>query len=394
MPIIRNGHSTDYIKRQAKKIGKEMGITHIQALNLAAQNAGFFNWQHCINAKGKNPSLGITKQIPHPLVLRFRMALGSPSSKPNARMPVSAHQQIATLLKEVSYFTSDRRSIEKHVRSVRCELDDWVQKEHKTEEEMSSEVFHNMYYGSLTVRPDAEQRNHLIARLDRVASILSEHYHDCPPLRSLHRKLEMAKRAISRWLELPIKAQPTRYRYPRPVKSGTLIRLKRSGEHAIVYDSLAGNGYGVSCYGHGGSYILDRESFTVPKDQSGAANFIPMRLVLPYGKWTCADGTEVLFNRDYSPLWYKSPNGKVGTLDPDTWVSWKGSSHYFNDGQVPWHKKRQAKADECFAVLKEWGVDTQRPKILDWWAKAMQDGNMAPLDKKNTSKRFPTSAAA
>jgi hypothetical protein len=115
-----------------------------------------------------------------------------------------------------------------------------------------------------------------------------------------------------------------------------------------------------------------------------------MRLTLPYGKWTCANGTEVLFNRDYCPIWYKMPSGKVASLDPDTWVSYVGtSSHYYNDGQVPWHKKRKAKADECLAVLKEWGVDNKRPKILDLWVKAIQDGNMAPLKAKNMAKRLP-----
>jgi hypothetical protein len=28
---------------------------------------------------------------------------------------------------------------------------------------------------------------------------------------------------------------------------------------------------------------------------------------LPYGKWTCPDGREVLFNRFYEPIWQRHP---------------------------------------------------------------------------------------
>ncbi len=31
--------------------------------------------------------------------------------------------------------------------------------------------------------------------------------------------------------------------------------------------------------------------------------------VLPYGLWTCADGSEVLFNRRYAPLWQRAETG-------------------------------------------------------------------------------------
>lgn len=46
MNLHLNGHSAEYIKRQAKKIKKEMGIRHHEALERAAQDAGFSNWKH------------------------------------------------------------------------------------------------------------------------------------------------------------------------------------------------------------------------------------------------------------------------------------------------------------------------------------------------------------
>ena len=46
--------------------------------------------------------------------------------------------------------------------------------------------------------------------------------------------------------------------------------------------------------------VADYEYVPTP---GGGALFVPMRLVLPYGVWTAADGAKVLFSRDYkSPL--------------------------------------------------------------------------------------------
>ncbi|MDP1810724.1 MAG: YozE family protein [Sediminibacterium sp.] len=40
-------YTLDYIKRQAKNLKKERGITHTQALELTAKANGFSNWMHC-----------------------------------------------------------------------------------------------------------------------------------------------------------------------------------------------------------------------------------------------------------------------------------------------------------------------------------------------------------
>lgn len=50
-----NGHTGDFIKRQAKKIAKEQNIPHHQALEQAAINAGFSNWNHFVNASKETP---------------------------------------------------------------------------------------------------------------------------------------------------------------------------------------------------------------------------------------------------------------------------------------------------------------------------------------------------
>jgi hypothetical protein len=54
--------------------------------------------------------------------------------------------------------------------------------------------------------------------------------------------------------------------------------------------------------------------------------------LLPYGKWTCADGREVLFNRDYQAIWQRYPGRQACEADPFEWVEWLSAENYFDDG--------------------------------------------------------------
>lgn len=56
-----NGHTGDFIKRQAKKIKKQENISHVQALDKASMNAGFKNWRHFHNTL-KDVSLSYPKE--------------------------------------------------------------------------------------------------------------------------------------------------------------------------------------------------------------------------------------------------------------------------------------------------------------------------------------------
>ena len=46
-----------------------------------------------------------------------------------------------------------------------------------------------------------------------------------------------------------------------------------------------------------------------------------MKLMLPYGKWICENASEVLFNRDYKPIWIKDEIGVVYSVEPHLWIS-------------------------------------------------------------------------
>lgn len=51
---------------------------------------------------------------------------------------------------------------------------------------------------------------------------------------------------------------------------------------------------------------------------------------LPYGVWRCVDGREVLFNRNYEPLWQRH-RGQIALADSREWVDFV-SQVYFYEG--------------------------------------------------------------
>jgi hypothetical protein len=87
---------------------------------------------------------------------------------------------------------------------------------------------------------------------------------------------------------------------------------------------------------------------------------ICLRTSLPYGMWTCADGREVLFNRNYKPIWQRI-DGVVTAADPDEWVLWVSQQWLFDDCAPPWVSI--ATRRRCETVLVEWagGPEAKSP---------------------------------
>lgn len=84
--------------------------------------------------------------------------------------------------------------------------------------------------------------------------------------------------------------------------------------------------------------------------------YMEFRLRCPYGKWTCGDGREVIFNREYWPILERRPGEKAKPANPNEWVSWLTQEHYFEDATCPWG--RYGSKDtlaRCNQVLEEWG---------------------------------------
>jgi hypothetical protein len=126
-------------------------------------------------------------------------------------------------------------------------------------------------------------------------------------VRYICKKLEQAIVYIDSWPEL--KKEKHKGLFKKRLIPGTLIHLKNDSLPVVVI-SHSFSGGAVTAYGHSGPALVARYEVAVFRDQSKAADFKPMRLYLPYGKWLCEDGSEVLYNRDYCPLWIRDRQGK------------------------------------------------------------------------------------
>lgn len=90
---------------------------------------------------------------------------------------------------------------------------------------------------------------------------------------------------------------------------------------------------------------------------------VEYKQLCPYGIWTCDDGREVLFNRDYCPVLERKDDGPARPANMGAWINWKKQSWFFNDGNPPWRGKgKEDTLARINAVLKEWGVP-QLPKV-------------------------------
>lgn len=105
---------------------------------------------------------------------------------------------------------------------------------------------------------------------------------------------------------------------------GTIVRDKAFGENTPCYLRRAGRA----------THLLSdtgmalRADFEVVTPRTPLPDFVPSRLWLPYGYWTLRDGSEVIFSRDYFPLW-RIDQGAVERLDPWLWIIDKTAETHF-----------------------------------------------------------------
>lgn len=120
-------------------------------------------------------------------------------------------------------------------------------------------------------------------------------------------------------------------------KPGSVIKVRAHGRTLPAYLRLQGRPSYV-LYDTGPGMCADFEVVTprVPQD-----DFVPARLWLPYGYWTLRDGSEVIFARDYLPMWRVSDAG-VERLDPWLWIEGISKTTVFSEvlGTVIWERDR------------------------------------------------------
>lgn len=99
-------------------------------------------------------------------------------------------------------------------------------------------------------------------------------------------------------------------------KPGTVVKDRAHGANTPAYLRRAGR----PTYLLFDSGMGERADFEVVTPRTPLADFVPSRLWLPYGYWTLQDGSEVIFARDYLPMW-RVTEGVVERLDPWLWIN-------------------------------------------------------------------------
>jgi hypothetical protein len=62
---------------------------------------------------------------------------------------------------------------------------------------------------------------------------------------------------------------------------------------------------------------------------------------IPYGCWICEDGTQILFDREYRPMWKRPGECQPATrADPNEWIDWVMMYSLHDDAPQPRHSKR------------------------------------------------------
>lgn len=141
-------------------------------------------------------------------------------------------------------------------------------------------------------------------------------------------------------------------------RPGTVVRDKAYGSKEPAYLLRPGRpSYLMFDTGRG-----ERADFEVSTPRVPVADFIPSRLWLPYGYWLLQDGSEVLFSRDYIPLW-RIADVQTERLDPWIWILEKAEENHFSGPRESVWSKGEAR-ERALARLDRHGI-AELPKLVD-----------------------------
>lgn len=388
MKAKSNGRSAAFFKRKAKNLKKQLGISHTEALNLISKEQGHPDWDSFvkkINIVPRPKAVSRKPKTPEPALLNYHNFMTGEvvGQHPNARMAIRCHAQIGNLLQILLDATEYYKRAKNHLQEIRDILDTWLGCEY-SEEQLASAEFNQIYYGKTMglpyeAKPSLSQQGKLRRSLRDAKEIIDRSYHDCKPLEKLHQRFQQADKALQNWPAKMLGAK----RFKAKVSVGTFVRLKRTKKIGIVFyhDAFRET---VEGYSDGGRFVYGRHEVSVMRKQLDVEDFKPMRLHLPYGKWKCADGREVLFNRDYCPIWDRSSDGLVVPIEPDTYVAHEDSEFYFGDGNAPYYDN-DVTVKKCLSILDEWGVSALKSRVLQRIPTAIANRDFDILNPKGLS---------
>ncbi|MFC7523129.1 DUF5623 domain-containing protein [Parapedobacter sp. GCM10030251] len=388
MKVKSTGHSAEFLKRKAKSLSKSRPISHTEALNLVAKESGHENWNHFINCSASKPVRKVEPQrpkVPEPAALNYHNVITGAviGQHPNRKMSVRHHKRAGFLLRELLDAVDYHKRAKKVLQDIRNTLDTWLGCEYN-EVELDNREFNSIYYGNnrhiAEVKPSLKRQAELRRKLRAIKSIIDYSYHDCKPLEKLYQRFELAAKALDKW---PNKIKtPSQYSKGQ-LRPGTFVRIPQLKKIGIVFHHDERHQL-VTGYTDAGPFDAGRHEVMMLKKQLSLADFKPMRLCLPYGKWKRGDGSEVLFNRDYCPIWQKSASGEVTAIQPDVYVQYQSSTHYYDDRSAPYYDNEQT-PQTCLSVLKDWGVNEKFPEVLRLLPTAIASGDIGLLSPRGAS---------
>lgn len=389
MTTSTNGASVKSLKREARKLQKALGITYHAALNQLAAQAGLNGWkklkEHC--EPTVNSKIIQRPPIPVPAIIKcYDIIKGNLiGERPNCCLPITRHTEIGLLLQEVLNFTHYHRRAHKVINEIILKMDNWMGCEYD-ERVLPTEQFNKIYIGHRQhlLEPLTAKRTQLKLKrkLRKAKVILEKGYHDCRPVRQLFDRFELAFKTLDKW--------PRSIRVPaykeRKVRllPGTFVNKKGSKKLIMVFSHNMRLDI-VEGYSDSGYFVAGRHEVIPLKKPVEISHFKPMRLYLPYGKWTLKDGTEILFNRDYCPMWQKNKVGTVTGISPTTDVIKESSEFYFDDRTAPYYRGNIKHLRNCQAILKNWGVDQKLPAVFELFPAAIAAGDAELLSPKGFS---------
>jgi hypothetical protein len=163
---------------------------------------------------------------------------------------------------------------------------------------------------------------------------------------------------------------------PARGKSGTIVKVRAHGETRPAYLQLPGRPTRV-VYDTGPGMCADFETITpnVP-----LPDFVPSRLWLPYGYWSLRDGSEVVFARDYLPMW-RITSGRIERLSPWLWIEGIAKVTVFSSdlGTTDW--SRGHAREVALACLHDRRI-FELPRLVD----------VMPLLIKSSAESIPAAA--
>lgn len=381
-----NDYTVASLKRQAKQLSKIAGIRHSEALEKIAQEKGYPNWKQLIKKNDDRIEKTDTRrpEITVPVTLSYHHVLTGKvlGQRPNRKMSVKNHIKVGRFLKEIQGELTYYKKAYNIIRNIRIKMDTWLGEEYN-EKELDTAKFNEIYFGSFIHNfdtiPSLRQRSQLRILLRKARGVIDKSYHDCKPLEEIYHMYDIAMSALIKWppnIKVPVIRD-------KNIAAGTFIRFKTNKKVGIVLHHNYRTEI-VTGYSDGGYFEAGRHEVSVMKVQPSISKFRPLRLWLPYCKCELNDGTEVLLNRDYTPIWQRLTSGEVKLIEPETYIDSKPFDWYFEDRTAPYYNNKKS-LELCISILKSWGVESKNPQVLDRLPKAITERNIGLIAPKGFS---------